>query len=96
MAVGSVWMINHWLLLSFLSIFFAGIYHFIILAEEKKLQRIFHKAYTQYCQLVPRFFPSLQFLFFPARSQVGTRHSRFVGGESFDFVCRQAYPLASC
>ncbi len=70
MAVGSVWMINHWLLLSFLSIFFAGIYHFIILAEEKKLQRIFHKTYTQYCQLVPRFFPSIQCLFFPVRKKM--------------------------
>jgi hypothetical protein len=57
MAVGAAMAISQWALLLVISVVFAMIYHFIILEEEVKLDKIFGKPYLTYCQLVPRFFP---------------------------------------
>ncbi len=57
MAVGAAMAISQWALLLVISVVFAMIYHFIILEEEVKLEKIFGKPYVTYCQLVPRFFP---------------------------------------
>lgn len=57
MAVGTAWAIEAWWFLGVVSVLFAVIYHYIILDEETKLQRIFGESYLTYCSLVPRFFP---------------------------------------
>jgi protein-S-isoprenylcysteine O-methyltransferase Ste14 len=57
MAVGVAWAIGNWILLAFVTVAFAAIYHYIILDEETKLRRIFGDPYVAYCRLVPRFFP---------------------------------------
>ena len=57
MAVGCTVAVAQWTLLMIISVVFALIYHFIILEEEVKLEKIFGKPYLTYCQLVPRFFP---------------------------------------
>jgi hypothetical protein len=57
MAVGAAMAVSQWALLIVISVVFAMIYHFIILEEEVKLEKIFGKPYVTYCQLVPRFFP---------------------------------------
>ncbi len=57
MALGCAVAIAQWELLLVLSVAFALIYHFIILEEEVKLERIFGEPYLKYCRLVPRFFP---------------------------------------
>ena len=57
MAVGVSWAIGNTLLLLVVTVFFAAIYHFIILDEENKLIRIFGAPYLKYCQVVPRFVP---------------------------------------
>jgi len=57
MALGTTWSVENWILLATLTIVFAAIYHYIILDEETKLQRIFGEPYLKYCSLVPRFFP---------------------------------------
>lgn len=59
MAVGTAWAIESWALLGVVTFLFAGLYHFIILDEETKLQRIFGSPYEAYCRAVPRFFPRL-------------------------------------
>lgn len=59
MALGTAAAIEAWWLLLAMSVIFAVIYHFIILDEETKLQRIFGEPYFEYCRLVPRFFPRL-------------------------------------
>ncbi len=59
MAVGTALAIENYILLAVISVLFAVIYHYIILDEEIKLQRIFGEPYTKYCTLVPRFFPRL-------------------------------------
>jgi protein-S-isoprenylcysteine O-methyltransferase Ste14 len=64
MAVGTAWSIQNYLLLGAITVLFAVLYHFIILDEEVKLQRIFGAPYLRYCELVPRFFPRL----WPARA----------------------------
>jgi protein-S-isoprenylcysteine O-methyltransferase Ste14 len=51
LAAGSLWIFGA------LTVFFAAIYHFIILDEETKLRRIFGEPYLRYCESVPRFFP---------------------------------------
>lgn len=56
MAVGTAWAIGNMPLLAAVTIVFAVIYHFIILDEETKLERIFGAPYKKYCELVPRFF----------------------------------------
>lgn len=57
MALGTAMAIEAWWLLAAGSIVFAVLYHYIILDEEVKLQRIFGAPYTRYRELVPRFFP---------------------------------------
>jgi protein-S-isoprenylcysteine O-methyltransferase Ste14 len=57
MAVGTALAIQAWALLIAITVLFAVIYHYIILDEETKLQRIFGEPYLEYCRLVPRFFP---------------------------------------
>ncbi|NDD90686.1 isoprenylcysteine carboxylmethyltransferase family protein [bacterium] len=57
MAVGAALSTAQWTLLVVISVVFAMIYHFIILEEEVKLEKIFGQPYLTYCQLVPRFFP---------------------------------------
>jgi hypothetical protein len=57
MAVGVSWAIQNYWLLIIGSIAFAMVYHYIILDEEEKLQKIFGEPYFLYCKLVPRFFP---------------------------------------
>jgi protein-S-isoprenylcysteine O-methyltransferase Ste14 len=52
-ATGSYW------LFAGLTVVFAAIYHFIILDEEAKLERVFGQIYREYCARVPRFFPYL-------------------------------------
>ncbi|MFZ9595433.1 MAG: methyltransferase family protein [Bdellovibrionia bacterium] len=66
MALGTAWAIENWILLGVCTVVFAGIYHFIILDEEVKLQRLFQKAYEEYCSGVPRFFPRFWPPCFPA------------------------------
>ncbi len=66
MALGTAWAIENWILLAVATVLFAGIYHFIILDEELKLRRIFGEPYSQYCQLVSRFFPRVWPPFFRA------------------------------
>jgi hypothetical protein len=51
-AAGSYW------LFGVLSVVFAMIYHFIILDEETKLEKIFGEPYREYCARVSRFFPN--------------------------------------
>lgn len=57
MAVGATLSIENWILLGVVTVLFAVIYHFVILAEEIKLREIFGSPYVTYCTLVPRFFP---------------------------------------
>jgi protein-S-isoprenylcysteine O-methyltransferase Ste14 len=57
MAVGTALAIEAWVLLAAITVLFAIVYHYIILDEETKLQRIFGEPYLEYCRLVPRFFP---------------------------------------
>jgi protein-S-isoprenylcysteine O-methyltransferase Ste14 len=57
MAVGATLSIENWILLGAVTVLFAVIYHFVILAEEIKLREIFGSPYVTYCSLVPRFFP---------------------------------------
>jgi hypothetical protein len=57
MALGTALAIQAWALLGAMTVLFAAIYHYIILDEETKLQRIFGEPYSKYCALVPRFFP---------------------------------------
>lgn len=57
MAIGTALSIQAWVLLAVCTVLFAVIYHYIILDEETKLQRIFGEPYRVYCELVPRFFP---------------------------------------
>lgn len=57
MAVGTALAIENWWLLASTTVFFAAIYHYIILDEETKLQKIFGEPYLRYCEAVPRFFP---------------------------------------
>lgn len=59
MAVGTAWAVANYWLLSLCTVLFAAIYHYIILDEETKLQRIFGAPYEKYCAAVPRFFPRL-------------------------------------
>jgi protein-S-isoprenylcysteine O-methyltransferase Ste14 len=59
MALGVILAIENWALLVVSSVLFAAVYHFIILDEEVKLQKLFQKSYSLYCQSVPRFFPRL-------------------------------------
>lgn len=57
MALGTAISVENWWLTGVLTVLYAAVYHFIILDEETKLQRIFGEPYAHYCQLVPRFFP---------------------------------------
>jgi protein-S-isoprenylcysteine O-methyltransferase Ste14 len=57
MALGTAASTGAWALLAAMSIVFGVLYHFIILDEETKLQRIFGAPYTLYCANVARFFP---------------------------------------
>lgn len=66
MAVGTALAVENWGLFLVISIFFAGIYHYIILDEETKLDRIFGESYEKYKQVVPRLFPRLWPPFKPA------------------------------
>jgi hypothetical protein len=57
MALGTAASTGAWALLGAMSVVFGVLYHFIILDEETKLQRIFGAPYGLYCQKVARFFP---------------------------------------
>jgi hypothetical protein len=70
MALGAVLAIESWVFLAALTVIFAALYHYIILDEETKLQRIFGAPYLEYCQNVPRFFPRLFPPLTPAESKV--------------------------
>jgi len=69
MALGTAWAIENWALLAISTVLYAWIYHYIILDEETKLQRIFKSAYAEYCESVPRFFPRIWPPFFPAKKE---------------------------
>ena len=56
MAIGTAVAIENWWLAGTITVLFATLYHYIILDEETKLQRIFGAPYETYCRLVPRFF----------------------------------------
>jgi hypothetical protein len=60
MALGTALAIGAYWLLILGSVIFAVLYHYIILDEETKLQTIFGEPYFLYCELVPRFFPSVR------------------------------------
>jgi protein-S-isoprenylcysteine O-methyltransferase Ste14 len=66
MALGTAWAAQSWILLGVGTGLFALVYHYIILDEEIKLQRLFGQPYTEYCRLVPRFFPRVWLPFAPA------------------------------
>jgi protein-S-isoprenylcysteine O-methyltransferase Ste14 len=57
MAVGTAAATGSYWLFAALTVVFWAIYHFIILDEEAKLERVFGQAYVEYCAHVPRFFP---------------------------------------
>ncbi|MFN7685829.1 MAG: methyltransferase family protein [Oligoflexia bacterium] len=57
MAVGATLSIENWPLMVSVTVLFAVTYHFVILEEETKLQKIFGAPYLSYCEAVPRFFP---------------------------------------
>ncbi|MGK5086578.1 isoprenylcysteine carboxylmethyltransferase family protein [Bdellovibrionota bacterium FG-2] len=59
MAIGTALAVENYVLFGVSSALFAVIYHFIVLDEEEKLQRIFGEPYSHYCALVPRFIPRL-------------------------------------
>jgi len=69
MAVGAAWSVENYFLLGTVTVLFAAVYHFIILDEETKLQKIFKEPYLLYCKAVPRFFPRFWPPFFPAKSE---------------------------
>jgi len=69
MAVGTALSVDNGWLLGSATFVFAGIYHFIILDEEVKLQKIFKQPYRDYCRKVPRFFPRIWPPCFPASEQ---------------------------
>jgi len=73
MALGTALAIENWPLLAAATVLFAIIYHFIILDEETKLQRLFQGAYRDYCENVPRFFPRFWPPFFPASREALSR-----------------------
>jgi hypothetical protein len=60
MAIGVALSIENWALAATLSIVFAVIYHYIILDEETKLERLFGAPYLAYKKAVPRFFPGFK------------------------------------
>jgi protein-S-isoprenylcysteine O-methyltransferase Ste14 len=57
MALGTAWAAGSYALLATATVLFAAIYHFIILDEENKLDRLFGDPYREYRRLVPRFLP---------------------------------------
>jgi protein-S-isoprenylcysteine O-methyltransferase Ste14 len=57
MAIGTAAATGNLILFVALTVVFAAIYHFIILDEETKLERIFGEVYLLYKATVPRFFP---------------------------------------
>lgn len=57
MGIGALASTQAWIALAGLTLVFAGVYHFIILQEEQKLQKLFGPSYELYCRSVPRFFP---------------------------------------
>lgn len=61
MAVGTALSIQHFTLFVAVSVVFAVIYHYIILDEEIKLERLFGAPYLEYKKAVPRFFPRFSF-----------------------------------
>lgn len=67
MAVGTALATRNLWLFLVITLLFAGVYHFIILDEEEKLDRIFGEPYSRYREAVPRFFPRLWPPLFPAR-----------------------------
>lgn len=60
MALGTALATQNWVLLGAVTLVFAVLYHFIILDEEVKLDRIFGALYALYLNSVPRFFPSFR------------------------------------
>ncbi len=65
MAVGTALAIENGWLLGAVTVLFAIIYHYIILDEETKLERIFGTPYLTYKKLSARFFPNPALLFWP-------------------------------
>ncbi len=67
MAVGVTLAVENYILLAALSVLYAVLYHYIILDEETKLERIFGAPYLTYKAVVPRFFPRVFPPLFPAK-----------------------------
>lgn len=82
MAVGILGATQQWLLFFAMTLFFAGIYHFVILEEERRLERLFGTPYLFYCQGVPRFFPSYRG---PASPQLLRQVNRSAVGEPYSW-----------
>lgn len=96
MAVGTAASIENWFLLAVVTVLFAVIYHYIILDEELKLQRIFKQPYRDYCEMVPRFFPRVWPLGSEKESQFSQinpekSHSRFSSSLAFKNKAYEAY-----
>lgn len=60
MALGTAAATEAWGLFAAMTVGFAVLYHFIILDEEVKLERIFGPPYLLYTKRVPRFFPTFR------------------------------------
>jgi hypothetical protein len=66
MAIGTAWAGGAMILALTLTVLYALVYHFIILDEEGKLEKIFGESYLLYKNSVPRFFPRIFPPLFPA------------------------------
>ncbi len=75
MGMGFIAIIQNYWLLVLSSVFFAAIYHYIILDEEIKLDALFGEPYLIYKKLVPRFFPRLWPTSQEALSKVNSENS---------------------
>ena len=56
MALGIGLSTSSWIFVGLLAVIFPSVYHYVILGEEEKLERIFGAPYRRYLELVPRFF----------------------------------------
>ena len=68
MAVGTAVSIENLFLTAIIGALFMGVYHFIIMDEEEKLENKFGAAFEAYKREVPRFWPSFSRLKAPSKS----------------------------